>query len=130
MEICSKDTIRDSIIYWYGFTASRTGLFYITHTSKNVFAFYAIMPLWYMVYLISCIYAHMTYDMTPLRGLYAVCRMSYVTCITIIDTIIHHILTKYTNNAYIFDTYDKGGVHIGRAGVEIIGEGPLEVIHI
>jgi hypothetical protein len=28
---------------------------------KNVFAFYTIMPLWYMVYLISCIY-----DMTPL----------------------------------------------------------------
>jgi hypothetical protein len=30
----------------------------------------------------------------------------YVTCITIIDTIIHHILTKYTNNAYYYDTYD------------------------
>jgi hypothetical protein len=28
----------------------------------------------------------------------------YVTCITIIDTIIHHILTIYTNNAYIYDT--------------------------
>jgi hypothetical protein len=24
---------------------------------------------------------------------------------TIIDTIIHHILTNYTNDAYIFDTY-------------------------
>jgi hypothetical protein len=27
------------------------------------------------------------------------------TRITIIDTIIHHILTNYTNNAYIFYTY-------------------------
>jgi cation transport ATPase len=25
----------------------------------------------------------------------------YVTCVTIIDTIIHHILNNYTNNAYI-----------------------------
>jgi hypothetical protein len=39
----------------------------------------------------------MTYGhMTPLS------RISYVSCITIIDTI---ILTNYTNNAYIFDTY-------------------------
>jgi hypothetical protein len=53
------------------------------------------MPLWHKVYLISCIY-----DMTPLSQLY-VC-MSYVTCITIIDTI---ILTIYTNNAYTYDTY-------------------------
>jgi hypothetical protein len=45
----------------------------------------------FMVYLISCIY-----DMTPLR--------LYVTCITIIDTIIHHILTNYTNDAYTYDT--------------------------
>jgi hypothetical protein len=33
----------------------------------------------------------------------------YVTCIiiidTIIDTIIHHILTNYTNDAYILHTY-------------------------
>jgi hypothetical protein len=28
-----------------------------------------------------------------------------VTCITIIDTIIHHILTNYTNDAYIL--YDN-----------------------
>jgi hypothetical protein len=36
----------------------------------------------------------MTYGhMTPLS--------QYVTCITTIDTIIHHILTNYTNNAYI-----------------------------
>jgi hypothetical protein len=51
-----------------------------------------------MVYLISC-----TYDMTPLSQLYAVCCMLYVTCITIIDTI---ILTNYTNDAYTYDTYD------------------------
>jgi hypothetical protein len=29
--------------------------------------------------------------------------LMYVTCITIIDTIIHHILTKYTNDAYTYD---------------------------
>jgi hypothetical protein len=34
---------------------------------------------------------------------------SYVTCITIIDTIIHHILTNYTNNAYTYDTYLSAG---------------------
>jgi hypothetical protein len=48
-----------------------------------------------MVYIISCIMT-MTYGhMTPLRQL-------YVTCITIIDTIIHHILHINTNNAYIY----------------------------
>jgi hypothetical protein len=40
-----------------------------------------------------------TYDMTPIS------RMYYVTCIAIIDTIIHHILIIHTNDAYIFDTY-------------------------
>jgi hypothetical protein len=41
------------------------------------------------VFLLWFILLHMTYDMTPLR--------LYVTCITIIDTI---ILTNYTNDAY------------------------------
>jgi hypothetical protein len=31
----------------------------------------------------------------------------HVTCITIIDTIIHHILTKYTNNAYTTILYTQ-----------------------
>jgi hypothetical protein len=53
-----------------------------------------------MVYLISGIY-----DMTPLRQL-------FVACITIIDTI---ILTNYTNDAYIFDTYDMTPLRQGRA---------------
>jgi hypothetical protein len=30
--------------------------------------------------------------------------MSYVTCITTIDTIIPHIPTIYTNDAYTYDT--------------------------
>jgi hypothetical protein len=32
-----------------------------------------------------------------------------VSCITIIDTIIHHILTNYTNDAY---KYDTGGAYV------------------
>jgi hypothetical protein len=39
----------------------------------------------------------MTYDTSQV---YVVCL--YVTRITIIDTIIHHILTNYTNDAYIY----------------------------
>jgi hypothetical protein len=35
-----------------------------------------------------------------------------VTCITTIDTIIHHILTNYTNDAYLFDTYTQLHIHL------------------
>jgi hypothetical protein len=55
-----------------------------------------IMCFPFMVYLISCIY-----DMTPLRGL-------YVTCITIIDTI---ILNIHTYDAYIFVLSGVRGLH-------------------
>jgi hypothetical protein len=37
---------------------------------------------------------------------------TYISCITTIDTIIHHILTKHTNDAYIYDTPTGGGLLI------------------
>jgi hypothetical protein len=45
--------------------------------------------------------------------------MSYVTCITIIDTIthhIHHILTNYTNDAYYYDTWHMTPEGLQRRG--------------
>jgi hypothetical protein len=81
MYIHIQHTIIDTIIHTY--THLYTIYWLTTSISNDAYIFYNI-------------YIH-----TPLRWL-NIHLSSYVTCITIIDTI---ILTNYTNDAYIFDIY-------------------------
>jgi hypothetical protein len=41
-------------------------------------------------------------QISPLSICFSTVSAFHITCITIIDTIIHHILNNYTNNAYIW----------------------------